>query len=264
MKLLSRRGKIFILIVLIAAVLFLNFFQKETKGFFYTLSSPLQISFRAAGDKISGFFGALANLDELKKTSDESQRIAQELLVEKAASAELKKENETLREALQIGLQKDFRLALVEMTGKDIGQESILINQGAKNGLALGMPVVTEERVLLGRISEVFDSFSRVTLISSKDSVFDAKVAGTDTAGVARGKGSESIEFDLVPQEKVLQENDMVVSSSLGGVYPEGLLAGTVKKVSKNDVSPFYRAEIAPLFNLQNSNIVFVILDFTK
>ena len=263
MRFFFRKGKILVLIFVIIIVLSMNFFQKETKGFFYTFSSPFQTTFWAVGDKVSGLFETLGNLSKLKTASDESQKTIQELLVEKASLAELKKENETLREALQIGLQKDFQLAFVEVVGKDIGQESILINQGSRDGLSVGMPVVTEQKILVGRISEVFDNFSRVTLIFSKESAFDAKVAGTNTAGVARGQGNSKIKFDLVPQEKTLKLDDLVVSSSLGGIYPEGLLAGVVKKVSKNDVSPFYQAEIDSLFDLQDSNAVFVILDFT-
>ena len=263
MRFTPTKTKILIVAVVIIFILSLNFFQKETKGFFYAFSSPIQTTFWAVGDRVSSFFETIGNLSNLQTANDKSQKIIQELLAEKASLAELKKENEILREALQVGLQKDFQLAFVTVIGKDIGQESILINQGAGDGLSLGMPVVTQQKVLLGRIGEVFENFSRVTLISSKESAFDVKVSGTDTTGVARGQGNSKIELDLVPQEKALKADDLVVSSSLGGIYPEGLLAGLVKKISRNDVDPFYQAEISPLFDIQDSNAVFVILNFT-
>ena len=264
MRLITAKTKILIVAIMIVFILSLNFFQKEAKGFFYAFSAPIQTTFWAVGDRVSGFFETIGNLNNLKIANDESQKIIQELLPEKASLAELKKENETLREALQVGLQKDFRLAFVGVIGKDIGQESILINQGAGDGLSVGMPVVTQQKILVGRISEVFESFSRVTLISSKESAFDAKVSGTDITGVARGQGNSKIEFDLVPQDKALQADDLVVSSSLGGIYPEGLLAGVVQKISRNDVNPFYQAEISPLFDIQKTSAVFVILNFTN
>ena len=264
MRFFFKKGKVLVLIVGIIVVFSLNFFQKEVKGFFYVFSAPVQMTFGAAGDKVSGFFEAIGNLSELKTANDELQKVIQEMLAEKASFAELKKENETLREALQVGLQKDFQLAFVTVVGKDIGQESILINRGAGDGLLVGMPVVTQQKILVGRIGEVLENFSRVVLISNKESAFDAKVSGTETTGVARGQGNSKIEFDLVPQDKVLKVDDLVVSSSLGGIYPEGLLAGLVKKVSRNDVSPFYQSEIAPLFDIQDSNAVFVILNFNN
>ena len=264
MRFFFKRGKISILITGIIIVLSLNFFQKEVKGFFYNFSSPIQATFWRAGDSVANFFETIISFNKLKTENDRLQEAILELLAEKASWAELKDENGILREALQIGLQKDFQLSFVDVVGKDIGQESILINQGSRDGLSLGMPVVTEQKVLVGRISEVLDNFSRVTLISNSKSAFDAKVSGTDTAGVARGQGNSKIEFDLVPQEKALKVEDLVVSSSLGGIYPEGLLAGVVKKVERNDVSPFYQAEISPLFDLQEISAVFVILNFAN
>lgn len=264
MRFTPARTKILIVVVVIVFILSLNFFQKETKGFFYAFSSPVQTILWGAGDKVSGFFETMGNLNNLQTTNEESQKTIRELLAEKASFAELKNENEILREALQLGLQKDFQLSFAEVIGKDIGQESILINQGAKDGLSVGMPVITQQKIILGRIGEVFESFSRVTLISNKESSFDAKISGTDTTGVARGQGNSKIKFDLVPQDKALAVDDLVVSSSLGGIYPEGLLTGLIKKVSKNDVSPFYQAEVAPLFDIQDLSAVFVILNFNK
>ena len=263
MRFFSKRDKILVLIISgIILILSLNFFQKTAKGFFYTISAPIQQILWGAGNSVSGFFETVVGSKNLKTENDQLKLEIQTLLAEGSSLKELKKENEVLREALQIGLQKDFQLVFVTVIGKDIGQESILINQGAGDGLLVGMPVVTEQKVLLGRISEIFENSSRVILIFSKTSSFDAKVSGTETTGVARGQGNSKIEFDLVPQEKALKVDDLVVSSSLGGIYPEGLLAGVVSKVSRNDVTPFYQADIAPLFDIQKTSAVFVILNF--
>ena len=274
MRFFFKRDKILVLIISGIILIFsLNFFQKTVKGFFYAISSPIQKTFWSAGDSVSDFFETVVGPKNLKTENDELKLKIQTLLAENSFLKELKSENEFLREALQIGLQKDFQLAFVTVIGKDIGQESILINQGAGDGLSFGMPVVTQQKILLGRISEVFENFSRVALISGKESAFDVKVlaspgeaggSGTDTTGVARGQGNSKIKFDLVPQDKVLKVDDLVVSSPLGGIYPEGLLIGMVNNVSRNDVSPFYQAEISPLFDVQDSSAVFVILNFTK
>jgi len=264
MKFTSIKTKILIITIVVAFVLSLNFFQGETKGFFYNISMPIQRVFWSMGDSISGFFGTVANLNSLKEENEQSQKFIQELLAEKASLTELREENEFLREALQIGLQKEFQLALVDVIGKDIGQESILVNQGSGDGLSLGMPVITQQKILVGRITEVFENFSRVALVSNKDGSFDAKVSGTDVTGVARGQGASNIKFDLVPQEKTLQVNDLVISSALGGIYPEGLLVGIVSKAFRDDVSSFYQSEIKPFFDLQSATAVFVILNFNN
>jgi len=261
MRIFSKRSKILFLIIGAIFVLSLNLFQEETKGFFYNISAPIQGIFWSAGDNIASFFGTVGNLKGLREENKQLRNFFHELLAEKASLTELKEENEVLREALQLGLQKEFKLILVDVTSKDIGQDSILINQGSQDGLSPGMPVITQQKILLGRIAEVFEKFSRVVLISSKDSSFDAKISGTAITGVARGQGGSDLKFDLVPQEKELKVDDLVVSSALGGIYPEGLLVGRVIKASRDDVSSFYQSEIAPLFDLRSTTMVFVILN---
>ena len=95
MRFFFRKGKILVLIFVIIIVLSMNFFQKETKGFFYTISAPIQQTFWGVGNSVSDFFETVGNLNNLKAENDQSQKVIQELLAEKASSAELKKENET-------------------------------------------------------------------------------------------------------------------------------------------------------------------------
>ena len=95
MRFFSKRPKILVLIIGIIIVLSMNFFQKETKGFFYTFSSPFQTTFWGVGNSVSDFFETVGNLNNLKAENDQSQKVIQELLAEKASLAELKKENET-------------------------------------------------------------------------------------------------------------------------------------------------------------------------
>lgn len=257
-----KKNTVLIVIVGILLILSLNFFQKEVKGFFYTVSSPVQKYFWGVGSGISDFFGGIANFKNIKLENEELKLTVQGLIAENAALEELKQENATLREALEVGLQKEFRLAFVEIVSKDAGQESVLINQGYEYGLSEGMPVVTEQNVLLGKITEVYNNFSRVTLISDKESSFDAKISDKDITGVIRGKGSSDVDFNLVPQDKEIEEGDLIVSSSMGGVYPRNLLVGSVERVAKSDVKPFYEIEVLPFFNIQELDKVFIILDF--
>jgi rod shape-determining protein MreC len=257
----SQRKKILVLIVGILIILSLNFFQKEVRGFFYSLSSSLQQSFWGAGERVSDFFAGIFSAKDLKEEVAYLRTKNQALMAENISLKELVEENETLRVALNVGLQKEFKLALAEIIGKDIGQDTILINAGSKDGILGNMPVITQEKVLVGRISEAYDNFSKVTLISNKDSSFDAKVADKDISAVVKGEGNLKLFLDLIPQEKEIKEGDLIVSTAFGGIYPKGLLVGLVGEVKKSDVSAFQQAEIVPFFDLGETNRVFIILD---
>ncbi len=253
-----------IVILLVAAFTILNLtgLAKPFRGFFYSISAPLQKNFWGAGANVSDFFSAISQIQNLKAENESLKLQNQELSAKIASLSELKSENETLRNALQVGLEKDFRLVLAEVAGKEVDRDVILINKGQKDGLSAGMPVVSEQKVLMGKIIEVGDNFSKVLLITDKDSSFDAKVSGTSIDGLAKGAGSFQLILDFIPREAEIKEGDPVVTSALGGVFPEGILAGKISKVEKNDVESFQKAHVLPAFDIKELNGVFIIVNF--
>ena len=76
---------------------------------------------------------------------------------------------------------------------------------------------------------------------------------------MVKGKGGFEVSFDLVPKDKEISEGDLIVTSALGGVFPQGFLVGEIKGVRKSDVEQFQTAEIKPGFNLENLDYLFVI-----
>lgn len=254
--------KIIAALVLLVIIVVLNFtgFSKDIKNFFFLISSPFQKSFWQLGKNVSDFFAGILETKILKKELDNLRFKNQELLSQIVVLEELKKENEFLREALVLGLEKELRLMLVQITSKDISQDSILINKGEKDGVLEGLPVITGQKVLLGKIGQVYDNFSEVILISNKRSSFDAKIPGEEIYGIVKGKGKSELYFDLIPKAQEIFEGDVIITSVLGGVYPQGLLVGEIKTIRKLDTDPFQTAEISPFFNIKNLDYLFVII----
>ena len=260
----SKKRKILIIILGILIILALNFYQKEVRNFFYLISAPIQKGLWRAGDKASDFFETIVEIKNLKKENEEIKLKLQLLTAENASLKELKNENETLRAALNLGLEKDFKLTLVQVIGKDISQDSLIINKGSKDGLTKDLPVITELKNLVGRISEVYENFSKVMLISNKESSFDAKMSDEEIYGVVKGKGNFKIFLDLVPQDKEIKQGDILVTSVLGGIFPNGLLVGEIREIKKSDLEPFQQAEISPFFDIKEANHLFIVLGFEK
>jgi len=259
----AKRGMVLIIVGLLV-IFSLNFFQKEVKGFFYLISSPIQRILWRAGDGVSDFFKTISEIKNLKKENEELRFRNQELISQIAQLIELEKENKLLREALEIGLEKEFKLSLAEVISKDISQDSILINKGSKDGVTNNLPVIGQQKTLVGKISEVYENFSRVILIFNKESSFDAKISDSenDISGVIKGKGNLQLFLDLVPWGKEIKEGDFVITSSLGGIFPRGLLVGQIGKVLRNDIEPFQQAKIRPAFDIKKLETVFIISDF--
>ncbi len=254
-------GIIGVLLIALFAVLNLTAIAKEIKNFFYLVSSPIQKTLLGAGDRVSDFFESITEIKNLKKENEELRLKIEALISENAKLRELKKENETLRIALGIGLEKEFKLLLAEVIGKDISQDTLLINLGLKDGISKSLPVINQQKALVGKIGEVYSNYSKVILISNKESSFDAKISESDVQGVAMGKENGKLFFDLVSKEKEIKEGDLVVTTALGGVFPSGLLVGEIGKVFRSDVEAFQQAEILPTFDIGELETLFIIVN---
>ena len=263
MNMFFKKNKIWIgLVVLILIFVLLNVFQKETRGFFYSVSAPIQKVFWKAGDCTSNFFLGIFISGNLKERVDQLEASNQRLLSQIVFLKESEQENQTLKKVLELELQKEFKLSLVQIISKDISQDSILVNRGEKDNILKNMPVITEEKVLVGRISEVYDKFSKVMLISNKESSLDAKESGSLISGVIKGAGNSSLFFDLIPNEAEVNKGDLICTSFISGIFPEGLLVGKIKSIRKSDVGSFQQAEIDPSFNLSAAENLFIITEF--
>lgn len=256
--------KIGIIVLIIAFFIFSNLtpLSKEIKNFFYLLFSPFQKWLWKTGSKLSNFFEGISEIKNLKSKNEELKLKIQELISEKASLIELKKENEILREALNLGLEKEFELSLAEIIAKDISQDYLIIDKGSKAGLKIGLPVITQQKVLVGKIGEVYDNFSKVQLLTSKDSSFDVKIIENDIYGLAKGKGNFKLSLDFIPKEKEIKIADIVVTAILGGIFPQDLLVGEIQSIKKTDITPFQTVEVKPAFNIKDLDSLFVIKNF--
>lgn len=257
MRISLRKSKVFIIVLaVVLLVVLVNVFQKEVRGFFYWFSAPIQKVLWGAGERSADFLFGIFSQGYLKQELNKLELRNQELLVQVENLKDLEQENEILRKALEIGLQKEFKLSLAQIIGKDISQDFILINKGSEDGIFKDMPVITEQKVLVGRIYQVYEDFSKVQLIFHKDSIFDTDI------GVVKGQGNFKILLNFVSKEKDIFKGDIVKTSALGGFFPQGLLVGEIKEVKKSDIEPFQKAEINPAFDISKAGKLFVILKF--
>lgn len=255
---------VILFIVFFAVVLNMTGLSKTVKGFFYSVSSPIQKILWQCGDKISDFSEGVFKTGDLKKENEELIYENLDLMNEIAALQYLKKENEVLREVLEIGLQKDFKLILAQVVGKDLYQDIIFLNVGLSDGVEKNMPVINQQKTIIGKVDEVYKKNSRITIISSLKSSFDAKILreNGDIFGIVKGRGGSQIYLDLIPQEQEVFAGDMVTTSRLSGVFPEGLLVGRIKEVRKSDVRHFQQAEIQSSFKINELENLFIIKEY--
>lgn len=244
----SVKKRFFLPVFVVLFILSLNFFPSQTRGFFHFVFAPFESLLWSAGS-----FGKENNLLE-----SENLKLKAELAKLQGA----KEENETLRKVLALLKTADFTFMVAPILGKDAGSDVLVIRLPEQGGIKIGMPVVTADKVLVGRVSEVSGSFAQVLLISHPDSSFDAKVPRVDALGVVQGQGRYRLLFDLVQKDAKLSLGDTVVTSSLDRAFPANLLVGTIEEIKISDAQPFAKALLIPFVNLQKEEFLLVITEF--
>jgi rod shape-determining protein MreC len=258
MEFFSPKNRVFLIIVLLL-VFALNLFSDKVRSFFVGTLSPVQGFFWDIGQTSSHFFSGLFNVTSLKEENIQLEermlRLQQELLSVQSAE----KENEQLRKALGLGIEKEFKIISSRIIGKDPSQDILILDKGNRDGVVEGMAVITPAKAAVGKIGAVFETTSRVTLLSHQESSFDAKILREGIVGLVKGQGGYQAFLDLIPQESKIVPGDMVVSARLGGIFPEGLLIGEVKEVRVSDEKSFQQAVLVLFFDVKKAGLLFII-----
>jgi rod shape-determining protein MreC len=189
-------------------------------------------------------------------------------MIENVRLKELESENEALRQLLQFTQANptdSYRAA--EVVGHVIGQDPsnllryIIIDVGTGDGVAKGMPVVTD-RGLVGRIVEVSSRSSKVLLINDVSSSVNAIIQSSRATGIVEGKADGGLVMKYIPQPVEVNVGDIILTSGLGATFPKRLVIGQVTAVHKRDIELFQEAEIKPTVDFDRVEIVLVLTSF--
>jgi len=186
-------------------------------------------------------------------------------------------ENEVLRRQLGFAVLAPRRLLLCEVIARgDISGwwRTIRINKGTRAGIREGQAVTSVDG-LVGRTMAVSDRTADVLLITDPNSRIAVMAGPGGAYGIMRGAGVRMTrdvplemlavalpgELDFVPREAPLTPGARIVTSGLGGLFPEGLAVGRVGTVSLDPSGLYQRATVHPSANLAALKYVFVVME---
>ncbi len=138
--------------------------------------------------------------------------------------------------------------------------QSVVIDQGSSSGVRAGMPVITGSGVV-GVVAGTTPGAAEVLLVIDLQSRVDAYVQRSRARGTVRGRSEEPCEFDYVLREDDVRQGDQLLTSGLGGVYPKGLVVGTVADVERKPYGLFQTVRVTPAVDFRKLEEVFVILE---
>jgi len=140
--------------------------------------------------------------------------------------------------------------------------QAITIDRGSNDGVKQDAVVITHQG-LVGHIERVNPTSSKVRLINDLNSSVSVRLqTESRTTGILRGQSQGNLMvIAYIPQTDVVAAADVVLTSGLGGMYPEGLVVGKVTRVERKDADPFQAAVIEPAVQMDKLERLYVLAD---
>jgi rod shape-determining protein MreC len=241
---------------------------KAVQSFVTQLTSPAQVSATGATENVTDLFSFLIELRTMRQRNSELEQINSSLVVENFQLREVEGENQQLREMLNFAQTRPgLELRGAQIVARVIGQESnnfldfIMLDLGSTHGIDVGMPVLTDQG-LVGRISEVTNTTSKVLLITDASSSVNALLQSSRLNGVLRGTPGANLVMDYIPQGGLFSVGEVVLTSGLGGNFPKGIPVGQVIEIAQRDIDVFQQAVVRPTVDFGSLELVMVVTNF--
>lgn len=168
---------------------------------------------------------------------------------------------EKLQAMLEFKEASPLMLRSAEVIGKTTIQmrSFATLNVGEKDGVQVGMPVITEQG-LVGRIIGTNEGYSVVQLLPNRDTRVAAKTTQGRNDGLVSWDGSSSLFLRNVPSVQPQKLGDTVVTSNYSSLYPENIVIGTITQIEPEGGSLFYKITVQPAVNFATLEEAFVVL----
>lgn len=158
----------------------------------------------------------------------------------------------------------EFRRETASIIGYDTSPlfRSIIIDKGSDDGVFVGMPVESA-RGLVGQIYRTTNNSAMVILVTDNISSVPARLGSSRATGIVRGGGlGGSMVMDWVDLEAQIEVGEVVLTSGLGGKFPQDMVIGRIADVERREAELFQRATIQPAVDFDALEVVFIITDF--
>ncbi len=220
-------------------------------GIRYLLNSfvaPLQFAANIPGEFLGQFSKQFVDRQKLLL---DNKKLKEDILLLRSNQLlfdHMEQENQRLRDLLGSPFVRDERKVVAEVMAVDSDpyKHQIMIDKGRTNGVYEGQPVINE-RGIVGQVSHVAAHNSRVLLITDPTHAIPVQLMRNDIRVIAAGNGDiDSIQLENIPSSADIEPGDRLVTSGLGGVFPEGYPVARITSFSFDNRRPFAEVEAKP------------------
>ena len=233
-----------------------------------TVFSPLSRLSTAISEKLDfvkgGFVSSASYMDRVAELEEQVADYQKKLV----DYEKMKKQIEAYENFLGVKEKNpDFKFTAGTVIGRNSADafDSFELNCGSNDGVNVNDPVISGE-YLIGIVSEVTPTTCIVLSVydpqvnAAAYEIRTGEIGYTDTT--VKMSLTATVKFAGLTKDTAVAEGGIVCTSGVGGIFPRGLIIGTVKSVKQEEGDVSYYAEVAPQIDLGEVQDAFVITDF--
>jgi rod shape-determining protein MreC len=269
MKTIFTRGPSFLLrlSIVVAFSIFLilgdskfNIFA-SARVYLNSLVSPVQYIADVPQKLFQSVSENLMTRQELKNRNQQLEKDNLHLKADHLLHMQLQKENQQLRELLNSERNFTDKRMITEVMSlrSDPFTHQLLIDKGISDGVYVGQPVINEQGVV-GQVSQVGSTTSRVLLIVDASHGIPVRVQRNDVTAMLHGSGAwDQLNVPFIQSNADLQEGDLLVTSGLGGRFPAGYPVATINRFSYEEGALYADVRATPIALLDRSRYLLLL-----
>ncbi len=264
--------------MLVSLALVTVYFRESSDGALHgtqrigiSVLAPFEIAGERVAQPFQDAYGWTADVLSAKEENAKLEKEVRDLRQRVIINATAAEENENFRQLLKFRdgprFPRDYEgvATRVFVEPQTVFRQDVLVAAGSNDGIEVDDPVVLPQG-LVGTVTEVAPSESKVRLLTDQRSAASAYVLGTGAAGVVlRGMSSGSLILDRVQKDEEVNVGDIVVTagSNIGrfeSLFPRDIPICRVTSVSQRDIDTFKSIQCTPLVDFSSLNEVIVLV----
>lgn len=227
----------------------------------YFTTPVQQVTAEIAGGRKPGY-------NELLEENEELQERVDELTYKLIDYNNMKRENDQYKEFLELKeLNPDYQLVKANVVGRSPLElfYGFTIDEGSLAGIKVNDVVMTSSG-LVGRVIQVNMTHSVVSTIFDPATQVGAIDSETNDIGVISSTleyaDRKRVKMIYLSAQHEINPGDHIITSGLSGIFPKGILIGTVERIGHEENDVTYYADIKPAVDIEQITYVMVIVSY--
>ena len=221
---------------------------------------PLQATVAAGLDVAAQTWRRYLSLVGVQQENERLRSRILELEQQAVRLGEVEQTDKRLAELLKFRSALEGEMQAAQVIGRDplpwFG--TFTINKGETDGVHKGMAVLSPFGVI-GQTMATGAHAARVLLITDHNSGVDAIVQRSRARGIVEGSLDGRCVMKYLKRGEDVEVGDQIVTSGLDGIFPKGIMVGTVTHVTRGNRGLLQVAEVKPSVPLNEIEEVLVV-----